>query len=105
MNDDPKPNEAAWKAFQELSKKERQEALHKCSIIRDLMTEYSDLIPTERALSRLGFNSIEELKEWERKWLPRKELNVSFEFLEDHIKVLKDIADEEELEFLEFMGG
>ncbi len=69
------------------------------------MTEYSDVIPTEIALSRLEFNSIEEMKDWEGKWLPRKELNVSFKVLDDKIRVLKDVADEEELEYYEFMRG
>ncbi len=105
MNDDPNSNQTAWRAVQELSKKEIQDTLHKCSIIRDLMTKNSDVIPTELALSRLEFNSIEEMKEWESKWLPRKELNVSFEFLDDHIRVLKDNADEEELDYLEFIRG
>ncbi len=69
------------------------------------MTEYSDVIPTEIALSHLEFNSIEEMKDWEGKWLPRNELNVSFEFLDDKIRALKDVADEEELEHYKFMRG
>ena len=105
MNDEEKSKESAWRAFQEIGKKETKDALRKCSIIQELMTEYSDVIPTEIALSRLEFNSIKEMKDWEGKWLPRKELNVSFEVLDENIRVLKDIADEEELEQYEFMRG
>ena len=105
MNDDEKSKQSAWHAFQEIGKKETQDALRKCAIIQELITEYSDIIPTEIALSHLEFNSIEEMKDWEGKWLPRKELNVSFEVLDDKIQVLKDVADEEELEQYEFMRG
>ena len=105
MNDEEKSKLSAWRAFQEIAKKETQDALRKCSIIQELMTEYSDVIPTEIALSRLKFNSIEEMKDWEGKWLPRNELNVSFKVLDDKIRVLKDIADEEELEQYEYIRG
>ena len=94
--------ESLWKAFQDLSRKEQEAASKLYSIIRELMEEYGEEIPLDTALKRLGFKNVDEMIDWELQWLPRKELNIKMEYLEDKIRIQKDIFDEDDLNIYEF---
>jgi hypothetical protein len=94
--------ESMWKVLQEMSKKEQEEAEKIYEKIKLLMNEYNGDIPIQIALTRLGFNSIDEMIDWELTWLPRRELNIKMEYNEEKIKIKKNAFDEDELSVYDF---
>ena len=102
MSNSQPPNNGAWKTLQEITKKEREEALKKYSKINDLIIKHGEEIPTNKVLSYLGFKSVDEMIDWELDWLPRKELNVKFEYKEEKIKIVRDAFEDEDLGIYEF---
>ena len=95
-------NNSMWKVLQEMSKKEQEEAEKIYEKIKILIDEFNGEIPISIALNRLGFNSIDEMIDWELTWLPRRELNIKMEYNEEKIRIKKNAFDEEELSVYDF---
>ena len=100
MNEEERKN--AWHILQDMSRKEQEEASKIYSKIKNLISEYGEEIPLDKALSYLGFRSLDEMIDWELSWLPRKELNIKMEYKEQKIKIKKDAFEEEDLGIYEF---
>ncbi|MCG3226776.1 MAG: hypothetical protein H7645_07645 [Candidatus Heimdallarchaeota archaeon] len=94
--------ESMWKVFQEMHRKEREEAEKIYEKINSLMNEYNGVIPKTTVLKRLGFKSIDEMIDWELTWLPRRELNIKMEYKEEKIKIKKNAFDEDDLSVYDF---
>ena len=101
MSNNQTPN-GAWEELQNISRKEKEQALKKYTKISELITEFGEEIPKGKVLSYLGFKSIDEMIDWELDWLPRRELNVKFEYQKKKIKIIKDAFEEEDLRIYEF---
>ncbi|MBY9001435.1 MAG: hypothetical protein KGD64_10995, partial [Candidatus Heimdallarchaeota archaeon] len=71
MSNNQTPNNDAWKALQDITKKEKEEAVKKYSKISELITEFGEEISKDKVLTYLGFKSIDEMIDWELDWLPR----------------------------------
>lgn len=97
-----KEEQSMWKVLQEMSRKEKEEAEKLYDIIKILMDEYNGKIPIKTVLSRLGFNSIDEMIDWELTWLPRRELNIKMEYNEENIKIKKNAFDDDDLSVYDF---
>jgi len=97
LNENEKSSQSAWRALQEISRKEREKARKVYEKIKSLIDKHGYSIPTKIVLEELGFNNIDEMIHWELEWLPRKELNVKFAYKEDIINIEKDAFDDEEL--------
>ena len=102
MSENQKSSQDAWRALQEISKQEREHAQKLYTIIKDLIQKQGDTIPKETLLKELGFKSVEEMVDWELDWLPRKELNIKFEYQNKYVKIIKDAVDEEDLGIYEY---
>ncbi len=102
MSNNQTPNNGAWEALQNIARKEKEEALKKYTIISELITEFGEEIPKDKVLTYLGFKSIDEMIDWELDYLPRRELNVKFEYQEKKIKIIKDAFEDEDLSIYEF---
>ena len=94
--------ENMWTVFQEISRKEKEEAEKIYDKIKILMNEYNGEIPIKTALIHLGFSSIDEMIDWELTWLPRRELNIKMEYNEEKIKIKKNAFEEDELSVYDF---
>lgn len=94
--------ESMWKVLQEMSRKEREEAEKIYEKIKILIEEYNGVIPKKTVLTRLGFNTIDEMIDWELTWLPRRELNIKMEYNEDKIRIKKNAFDEDDLSVYDF---
>jgi len=103
LNKNEKSSQSAWRALQEISRKERERAKKIYDKIKSLIDKFGYSIPTQTVLKELGFNTIDEMIHWEMEWLPRKELNVKFEYKDDMINIEKDAFDDEELGIYEFL--
>ena len=44
----------------------------------------------------------DEMVDWELDWLPRKELNIKFEYKSEYVRIVKDAVDEEDLVIYEY---
>jgi len=103
LNKNDKSSQSAWKALQEISKKEREEAEKLYKKIRKLINSYGYSLPKQTVLDELGFKTIDEMIDWELDWLPRKELNVKFIYKDDTIDIQKDAFEEEDLGIYEYL--
>ena len=103
MNENDKSSQDAWKALQEISKKEREEAKKLYDKIRKLIDNYGYSIPKQEVLKELGFKTIDEMIDWELEWLPRRELNIKFIYKDENIEIMKDAFEEDELSVYEFL--
>ncbi len=97
MNENQRSSQEAWRALQEISRKEREHAQKLYTIIEDLIENQGYIISKKTLLTKLGFKSVEEMIDWELDWLPRKELNIKFEYKNDHVRIIKDAIDEKDL--------
>ncbi len=102
MSENHKSSQDAWRALQEISKQEREHAQKLYKIIQDLVQQHGDIIPKETLLTELGFKSVDEMVDWELEWLPRKELNIKFEYQTDYVRIVKNPVDEEDLGIYEY---
>jgi len=103
LNENDKSSQSAWKALQEISKKEREEAKKLYEKIRNLINIYGDSIPKQEVLDELGFKTDDEMIHWELEWLPRRELNIKFIYKDETIEIKKDAFEEDELRVYEFL--
>jgi hypothetical protein len=103
LNENDKSSQDAWKALQEISKKEREEAKKLYEKIRKLIEIHGYSISKQKVLDELGFKNIDEMIDWELEWLPRKELNVKFIYKDEIIEIKKDAFEEEELGVYEYL--
>ena len=102
MSENQRSSQDAWKALQEISKREREYARERYQIIRELVEEKGEVIPKNTMLSELGFKSYDEMVDWELDWLPRKELNIKFQYEDKNIKIIRNAIDEEDLGIYEY---
>jgi hypothetical protein len=97
MSENKRSSQDAWRALQEISKREREHAQKRYQTIRELMDDKGEVIPKNTLLKELGFKSFDEMIDWELDWLPRKELNIKFQYDDKNIRIIKDAMIEEDL--------
>lgn len=77
MNENEKSSQSAWRALQEISRKERERAKKIYYKIESLIDKFGYSIPTQVVLDELGFKTIDEMIHWELEWYLEKNLMLS----------------------------
>lgn len=102
MSENQRSSQDAWKALQEISRRERERARERYPTIIELIEEKGEVIPKKILLLKLGFKSLDEMVDWELDWLPRKELNIKFQYEDKNVRIIRNAIDDEDLGIYEY---